>query len=445
MKSLGNILVVDDDPDLLDLIGMRLTAAGYTVTLAGSGEEALERFRAQRPRAVITDLRMDGMDGHALFARLHAEAPTVPVIILTAHGTIPDAVAATQRGVFSFLTKPFESKELLARVAEAVALSPSISSTDTDGAWRAGIISASSAMDELLRRARRAAEDDGSLLIIGPRGVGKETLARAIHRASLRSKGPFVVLMCGLLAPEAFEDALFGTPTKGRGTAHGGMLAEAIGGTLFIDELDALPPVPQARLLPLVRRSINPFDAIGGVAGPDVRIIAAADSSLEREVQEGNLRADLYYSLAANTLVIPRLAERPEDVLALIANCVDKGGDSGRRFSPEATKLLQEAAWPGNARQLINVVEQALQLSVAPVVPASVVSQLLREDDEREMICFDEARRGFEHEYLIRLLQATNGNVTQAARVAQRNRTEFYKLLARHNLDPASFKPPASK
>lgn len=441
MKSRGNILVVDDDPDLLDLIGMRLTAAGYQVTLAASGEEALENFRAERPRAVITDLRMDGMDGHALFARLHAEAPTVPVIILTAHGTIPDAVAATQRGVFGFLTKPFDSKELLARVAEAVALSPTIAATDADGAWRAGIVSASATMDELLRRARRAAEDNGPLLILGPRGAGKETLARAIHRAGPRSKAPFVVLVCGSLAPEAFENALFGP--KAKGGAPGGLLAAATGGTLYIDELDALPPVVQARLLPLVRKSINPFDAIAAAA-PDLRVMAAGETSLERQVQEGNLRADLYYSLAANALVVPPLADRPEDVMALIAHCVNQG-DSGRRFSPEALKLLQEAPWPGNVRQLLNVVERALQVSVAPVVPGSVISQLLHDEDEKEMVCFEEARRGFEREYLVKLLQATNGNVTQAARVAQRNRTEFYKLLGRHGLDPASFKVSAGR
>lgn len=443
MKTTGHILVVDDDPDLLDLIGMRLSAAGYKVTLAASGEEALERFHAQQPRAVITDLRMDGMDGHALFARLHAEAPTVPVIILTAHGTIPDAVAATQRGVFGFLTKPFDSKDLLQRVAEAVAVSPSIAATEADGAWRAGIVSASPVMDELLRRARRAAEDDGPLLIVGPRGAGKETLARAICLASPRAKRPFVTLVCGSLDPESFDQALFGV-AKGKAAAQGGLLAEATGGTLFIDEVDALPPVVQARLVPLVRRAADPFGVLrAGV--PDVRLMAAGDTTLERAVEEGNLRPDLYYGLAATMLVVPPLVERPEDIMALIAHCVTRRGEDTRRFSPEALKLLREARWPGNVRQLINVVEQALQLSVTAVVPASLVSQLLREEDEREMVCFDEARRGFEQDYLIRLMQATNGNVTQAARVAQRNRTEFYKLLARHDIDPAAFKPKTGK
>jgi two-component system response regulator GlrR len=437
MKSLGNVLVVDDDPDLLDLIGMRLSAAGYGVTLASSGEEALRCFRLQRPRAVITDLRMEGMDGHALFARLHAEAPTVPVIILTAHGTIPDAVAATQRGVFGFLTKPFDSRELLARVAEAVAISPTIAANEADGAWRAGIVSASPLMDEVLRRARRAAEDDGPLLIIGPRGVGKETLARAIHQASARADQPFVTLVCGTLPPEGLDEALFGTP---KARTQGGLLTAAAGGTLFIDELESLPPIVQARLLPLVRKNDGPFGIMRAGSVPDVRILAACESLPERAVQEGLLRADLYYSLAATTLVVPPLVDRPEDITALIASCVESAGENRRSFSPEALKLLQEAPWPGNARQLVNVVGQAMQLSVAAVVPASLISQLLREESEREMICFDDARRGFERDYLVKLMQTTGGNVSQAARIAQRNRTEFYKLLGRHGIDPATFK-----
>ena len=437
MKSLGNILVVDDDKDLLDLIGMRLAAAGYSVTLASSGEEALRNFKVQRPRAVITDLRMDGMDGHALFARVHADAPTIPVIILTAHGTIPDAVAATQRGVFGFLTKPFDSKELLARVAEAVAVSPAIDANEADGEWRAGIVSSSPLMDEVLRRARRAAEDDGPLLIVGPRGVGKETMAHAIHQASGRAHKPFLTLVCGTLPPEGFEEALFGIQ-KAKGV-QGGLLQEAAGGTLFVDELESLPPIIQARLLPLVRND-GPFGVLRGTGLPNVRILAACETLPERAVQEGQLRADLYYSLAATTLVLPPLVERPEDISALVAHCVEQTGEGRRNFSPEALKLLQESPWPGNTRQLINVARQAMQLSVAAVVPASLVAQLLREENEREMLCFDDARRGFEKEYLVRLMQTTSGNVSQAARIAQRNRTEFYKLLGRHGIDPSSFK-----
>ena len=160
LAKADRILVVDDDPDLLDLIAMRLNSAGYEVALASSGEEALDIFRAERPRVVVCDLRMDGMDGHELFAHLHAMAPSIPVIILTAHGTIPDAVAATQRGVFSFLTKPFDGKELVARVAAALAVSPTIAAGMGDSAWRKDIISGSVVMDELLRTARRMADEE---------------------------------------------------------------------------------------------------------------------------------------------------------------------------------------------------------------------------------------------------------------------------------------------
>lgn len=190
----ARILVVDDDPDLLHLIGLRLSSAGYAVSQAASGEEALRQFEAEQPQAVITDLRMDGMDGHALFARLHEAAPSVPVIILTAHGTIPDAVVATQRGAFGFLTKPFDGQELLERVAAAVAVSPPVRATSDDGQWRQAIVSRGVAMDELLRQARRAADESGPLLITGPVGAGKATLARAIHDVGPRRKKPFVAL-----------------------------------------------------------------------------------------------------------------------------------------------------------------------------------------------------------------------------------------------------------
>jgi len=431
------ILVVDDDPDLLHLIGVRLSVAGYDVAQAASGEEAIERFRSERPQAVITDLRMSGMDGHALFQRLHDEAPTVPVIILTAHGTIPDAVAATQRGVFSFLTKPFDGRELLDRVAAAVALSPPLVAAGEDGRWRSAIVSVSVVMDELLRQARRAAEDNRPLLIVGPTGAGKATLAKAIHDVSPRAGKPFVVAPSATLPTTELEAQLFGSGDKQPG-GLGPLLQTAKGGTLFIDEVGALSAVAQARLLPLVHSAVDIFGrSRSGL--PDVRIIAASAMPLERAVRDGGFRADLYYALGASNLRVPALSERQEDIPTLVATFVARhGGD--RRFSPEALALMQEAPWPGNVRQLENVVTQALRLSVTPLVPATLVRRLLREEQERNMAGFDEARRAFERDYLAQLLQTTAGNVARAARLAQRNRTEFYKLLARHGLDPAAFK-----
>ena len=425
----ARVLVVDDDPGLLDLIEMRLVAGGYMVSCAASGEEALARFRTERPRAVISDLRMDGMDGHALFARLHAEAPTVPVIILTAHGTIPDAVAATQRGVFGFLTKPFDGHELLAKVAEAMAISPRVdASAGEDAGWRAGIVSSSLVMEELLRQARRAADADDPVLISGPSGSGKESLARAIHAASGRAGKPFVVIRCGEFDGHkpGFSPLL-------------DALAAARGGFLLLDDIEELPPAEQARLLPMVREQAL-FSAPSRADAPDVRVVATTTQALDQAIRDGRFRADLFYAIGRVALNMPALAERREDIPALVANFVAQAHGVARGVSPEAMVALQEAAWPGNVRQLRSVVEQTLALAVTPQAPITLVRRLLREETEREMAALDEARRAFEYDYLVQLLDTTGGNVTHAARVARRNRTEFYKLLARHGIDPASYK-----
>ncbi len=427
----ATILVVDDDPDLLHLIGLRLTTAGYHVASAASGEEALGLFRAQPPRVVITDLRMEGMDGMALFEKLHAEAPSLPVIILTAHGSIPEAVRATQRGVFGFLTKPFDGHDLLERVASAISLSPPLKSAAAEpdavgGPW------ASAAMHELQRQARRVAQADEPLLIVGPSGAGKEILARAIHDAGARAAKPFVALRCGELpGGRAGED----TP-----------LAQAVvavaGGTLFLDDVDKLLPGAQVRLLPLVRE-MGLFSMLGQPKeNPNVRVIAATNQSLNQAIRAGHFRADLYYALSRNLLHVPALSDRRDDIPLLVAQFVAQfpHGAGPRSFAPDSLALLQQADWHGNVRQLRNVVEQALSLSVTPQVPASLVRKLLSVENEREMAAFDEARRAFEYDYLVQLLKTTGGNVARAARVARRNRTEFYKLLARHGLDPGAFK-----
>lgn len=423
------ILVVDDDPGLLELIGMRLAAAGFEPMRAQSGKEALEQFRSARPRVVISDLRMDDMDGHALFAHLHAEAPSIPVIMLTAHGTIPDAVAATQRGMFGFLTKPFDSRELLAKVAEAMAVSPEVdASVGADASWRAALVSCSKQMDELLRRARRAANLDCPVLISGPRSSGKELLARAIHAASGRADEPLLVIACGDL-----EEAGRDPSPLDRAVASGR------GGVVLLRGIEDLPMRQQTSLALLLRT--HPFASPAASANSaDVRIIATTTQPLDNAIRDGRFRADLFYALGQVVLNVPALANRRADIPALAAHFAARSHGAAHGFSPEALTVLQEAAWPGNVGQLRSVVQRALVLSVTPQVPATVVRGLLHAENQREMYALSEARRTFEHDYLVNLLETTGGNITHAARIAQRNRTEFYKLLARHNIDPVRFK-----
>lgn len=449
-ESSHRVLLVDDDAGLLRLLSMRLSAAGYAVNAVESAEEALGQLSMFRPHVVITDLRMDGMDGMGLFDAIQQRRPTLPVIMLTAHGTIPDAVTATSRGVFSFLTKPFDSKELLEHVERAVKLGGEAPgpATRQDEAWCKDIVTRSPLMQDLLSQAKLVAESDASVFIHGDSGTGKELLALAIHMASTRYDKPFVPVNCTAIPEPLLESELFGH-TRGAFTGatrdHKGLFQAAKGGTLFLDEIGDMPLTFQAKLLrALQERTVRPVGATESVP-VDVRVLSASHRDLEAAMELGNFREDLYYRLNVVTLEVPSLAERREDIPLLAGHFLERLKHSGKKrvtgFSPDAMELLVSAPWPGNVRQLYNVVEQTVALSTTPVIPATLVQRALR-NKEGEILSFAEARGRFEREYLTQLLQITDGNVTQAARLAGRNRTEFYKLLRRHHLSPALFKEP---
>jgi two-component system response regulator GlrR len=443
----SDILLVDDDPDLLKLISLRLTSAGYRVRTAESGEAALAALAVSRPAVVVTDLRMPGIDGMQLFQALHREHPALPVIILTAHGTIPDAVTATQRGVFGFLTKPFDSQELLQKVAAAIKLSGDHAVADEpSGEWRAAIVTRSAKMEDLLRQARLVAGSDASVLIFGESGTGKELLARAIHRASKRSDGPFVAVNCSAIPEELLESELFGH-ARGAATGavhpHRGLFQAADGGTLFLDEIGDMPMPLQVKLLRALQEGeVQPVGSTQPVP-VDVRVISATHRDLEAQRSAGLFREDLYYRLNVVSLRLPPLAERREDIPVLATHFLRRLAERYHKplatLAPEAMALLIAAPWPGNVRQLQNLLEQAVALTATSVIPASIVQNALQEDASA-LVSFEEARRNFEREYLVRLLKITGGNVTQAAQMAKRNRTEFYKLLQRHKLEPSMFK-----
>lgn len=443
------ILLVDDDRDILRLVAMRLNASGYEVQAVDSGHMALAALAASRPQLVITDLKMDGMDGMALFDAIHSTSPTLPVIILTAHGTIPEAVAATKRGVFGFLPKPFDSQALLEQVAQALKLSAGIGATagSADDAWRSGIVSASAAMEDVLGRARLVAQSDASVFIYGASGTGKELIARAIHRASARAAGPFVAVNCAAIPEALMESELFGHKKgafSGAVYDHKGLLQSADGGTLFLDEIGDMPLSLQAKLLrALQERQVRPVGSTQTVE-VDIRVISATHRSLEQRIAERQFREDLYYRLNVVALTIPTLAERPEDIVPLALYFLQQVAMRYRKevnsFAPGALEQLLAAPWPGNVRQLQNVVEQTVALATNGVIPASLVQSALNHR-AGGLTSLDEAKRAFERDYLVRILKITRGNVAQAAKLAQRNRTEFYKLLERHRLEPGMFKP----
>jgi two-component system response regulator GlrR len=446
-STAARILVVDDDADMLRLLSLRLQGAGYEVVAVGSAEAALAQLDVARPQLVLSDVRLPGRDGLALFDEVRSRHPSLPVILLTAHGTIPDAVEATSRGVFTYLTKPYDGKDLLEKIVQALALSaPAAAHTHANDTWRADIVSRSSRMTELLAEAYMVAQSDASVLLLGDSGSGKELLARAIHRASPRARQPFVAVNCGAIPEALLESELFGH-VKGAFTDavsnHKGLFQAAEGGTLLLDEIGDMPPALQVKLLRVLQeRAVRPVGASQPIP-VNVRIISATHRNLEAAMAAAQFREDLYYRLNVVTLVLPTLADRREDIALLANHFLDKLARKYDKrlsgFAPEALKALTMAAWPGNVRQLYNVVEQVCALSTTPLVPLTLVQRALR-TPSTQVLSFAEARQRFEREYLVGLLKMTDGNVADAARLAQRNRTEFYRLLQKHALTPGNFK-----
>lgn len=442
-RKSANLLLVDDDPSLLKLLGMRLSSEGFRIVTAESGPEALKILQKEKIDLVISDLRMDEMDGMALFDEIQKAHPNMPVIILTAHGSIPDAVAATQRGVFSFLTKPVDKDALYIAIDEALALS---STPIGDEEWSMGIVTRSPLMIRLLEQAHMVAQSDVSVLINGQSGTGKEVLAQAIHKASPRARKPFIAINCGALPEQLLESELFGH-AKGAFTGavsnREGLFFAASGGTLFLDEIGDMPMALQVKLLRVLQeRKVRPLGSNRDL-DIDVRILSATHRNLPKAMEKNEFREDLYYRLNVVNLRIPALNERAEDIPLLANHLLRESAIRHkpfvRSFSSDAMKCLMTATWPGNVRQLVNVIEQCVALTTSPVISEALVSQALQ-GENTALPTFVEARNQFELNYLRKLLQMTKGNVTQAARMAGRNRTEFYKLLGRHDLEANDFK-----
>ena len=450
------ILVVDDDRGLLTLMKARLIAAGYQVTLATGGEEALASAHGEIYSAAILDLKMEGMDGITLLERLVAIQPNLAAIILTAYGTIANAVEATKKGAYDFLTKPFEAKDLLYRLEKALEMGRLRSEVDRlrtlvgERYHFDSIIATSDKMRDITRQVAQIAPTDSTVCLYGESGTGKELIAKAIHMNGSRSQGPFIPINCGAIPEGLLESELFGH-VKGAFTGAAqpkkGLLQQAEGGTLFLDEIAELPMSLQVKFLRVLQE--REFYPVGGVkpVRVDFRLVTATNRDLWKAIGEGKFREDLYYRIHVIPFHLPPLRERTEDIPLLavhfLQNFSREMNKNIRGFQPETMQRLMLYRWPGNVRELSNVIERAVALaSEGEITPEQLlIGQESTPSPTRPgLMPFNDARDEFERAYLVQVLTASRGNVSRAATVAGRYRAEFYKLLKKHGLEPGDFK-----
>jgi two-component system response regulator GlrR len=435
----ARILIVDSDPSLRRLLSVRLGAANYEVESADGARAALDACTRRCPNLVITDLRMEPMDGLELLKELKSRWPELSVIILTAHGTIPEAVQATQCGAFGFLVKPVEKSELLGQVQRAIASS---TSTGVEGDWRADIVSRSQLMENRLKQANRAAGTDSPVMLTGESGTGRELFARAIHAASARREKPFIVVTC-TLQEDALEAELFGRENGavgGETESAPGAFQSAHGGSLMLHEIGNLPMRLQVRLIDALR---DDHESTGkNRARTDARLICTTSCDLKQLIEVGRFREDLYYRINVLPIEVPPLGRRREDIPLLISHFLEQATERNgvaKMYSPKAVEMLTTADWPGNVRQLFNLVKENVSHSRGDLMTEEFVQQSMA-GDSTQIPSFDDARNEFSRGYLVKNLQSTEGNISKSARLAKRNRTDFYKLLSRYRVLAEDYK-----
>lgn len=446
------VLVVDDDQGLLKLLEMRLMGMGFAVTACSDADTALDQVRRQRFDLVITDLRLEGVDGLAVMEEVRALHPDLPVLILTAHGSIPSAVEAMQKGAVGHLTKPFDDHDLAVWIGKALA-QPRMSReirrlkqlvSELYGLEQ--VAARSPAMQALLQQVARVADTDATICLTGETGTGKEVIARIIHCNSRRANGPFVAVNCGAIPESLFESELFGH-VKGAFTGavsgHRGLLQSADGGTLFLDEIGEMPPAVQVKMLrALQTREVLEVGATRPVK-VNVRIITATNKDLAQAVRAGTFREDLFYRIQVIPLTVPPLRARREDIPLLaqvfLRQSVERAGKIVRGFTPEAMQKLLGYHWPGNVRELEHAIEKAVILSPREMITADLLPGESGAPS-RAIKPLTEAKEEFERNYLKELLALSGGNISRASQMAGRYRADFYKLLKKYGLHPSEGK-----
>ena len=443
LNSNYRLLVVDDDQEILSLLSNWLTREGFTISTAISGEQALAEVHTNKPNLVITDLYMNGMSGMQLLSAIHSDNPLFPVIMLSGQAQIPDAIKATHLGCSAFLTKPIDQVELINQVKQVLRLTRDRKAGD---GFAKNILYRSKQMADMLELAELVADSNVTVFISGATGTGKEVIAKAIHDGSSRGDHPFIAVNCGAIPEHLLESELFGHEKgafTGANTRHEGLFMAANGGTLFLDEIGDMPLNLQVKLLRVLQDlEVRPVGSTRTYP-VDVRIISATHRDLEKAVHEGDFREDLFYRLKVVPIHMPSLTERSDDIPLLADHFLQQYAEKNRKkikhFAPAAVEYLMASTWPGNIRQLINVVDLCATLCKTDVIPLSLVKKALQ-DRPQQIKTLKEVKQECEKNYLMSVLRISSGNVANAARIAGRNRTEFYKLLGQHNLDPSEYR-----
>jgi len=450
----GKILVVDDDRNLVELMKMRLESANYEVTAAVHEEDAVEAVKRQVFDLSIIDLQLVQKDGISLMEELHLIFPEMPVIILTAYGSIESAVEAMQRGAFTYLTKPFDPRDLLLQIGRALENRKLTSEIKRlkglveEKYDFANIVARSEKMRRVLEMVSQIARTDSTILIHGESGTGKELIAKAIHLASERKNKPFLAINCAALPETLLESNLFGHE-KGAFTgairSTKGLFTQAHEGTIFLDEIGDLPLSIQAKLLRVLQeRNFYPLGSEKPVE-VDVRVIVATNKDLEDLVKQGLFREDLFYRIHVIPISLPPLRERKEDIPPLVDHFLKKFGQQMKKevkgLTPMAMQRLMLHEWPGNIRELENTLEFAVAMAQQDTVTEDLIFQSKGGSSSQEPLkTLKEAREAYEKSYLIHLLGICKGNVSKAAKLAGKYRADFYDLLKKHGLKIEDFK-----
>jgi two-component system response regulator GlrR len=448
----GTLLIVDDDHNLLELMKMRLESSGYVVTTAADEDEAKALTVGRAFDLAIIDLQLVRQDGISLMEELHGVNPSMPVIILTAHGSIETAVESMKRGAFTYLTKPFDARELILHVEHALEnrrLASEINRLKellTERYDFQNIVARSAVMKKVMESVSRISKTDSTVYICGESGTGKELIARAVHLASNRKDKPFVAINCAAIPETLLESELFGHE-KGAFTgaikSSRGLFAQAHEGTIFLDEIGDMPLTTQAKFLRVLQE--RQFYPVGSEQPleVDVRVIAATNKDLAEHVKQGLFREDLFYRIHVIPVVLPPLRERKEDIPVLVDYFLKKfSGEMNKkikRLTPKAMQRMMLHDWPGNVRELENTIEYAVAMANHDVITEDLILPT-KDESDTAVKPLREARETFEKSYLTRILELTQGNVSNAAALAGKYRADLYNLLKKYKLNPSNYK-----